>query len=287
MTDARSFVGIDRCGERFCIAEVCGRDGHAEITWLTRAGLDETFGPSPSQSVVVSVSDETVLMKPIKVDRQAADRQQRAEFELSQSLTADESAYVFNTVETGLNDLLLGCVARRSELECNIPAAYGSLLENYPVKSALARSIALARGFIQFGVKDTDGLICLAEASGPVISIALIINDKPVAFGRLALNRFDITTEPGRERLAVELKTIISFRLAALFEHGLTRPLSALLLSGQGFDGPMMETLRNYFSMPVQPTRINPAHLADSVRHETERASDYIVPLGLVANLLA
>ena len=82
----------------------------------------------------------------------------------------------------------------------------------------------LGRGYAAFAVPEGGELTALIDTNSRPVSLCFVHSGRPVAVGCLAADRFDLDGGPGRQRLAIELKTVINFKLASLFEHGLTLP---------------------------------------------------------------
>ena len=87
-----------------------------------------------------------------------------------------------------------------------------------------------------------------------------------------------------REQLAVDLKTIVSFRLSSLMDRGVSTPLSTLILSGQGVDDDLRQVLQTYFPVGVKAPLLNPGYLAESVRDALPSTERFLVALGLTVN---
>ncbi len=283
MTEPFSTVGIDCRDDEWRIARVRHDGGRPTIEQLQRCTTDQLGACEAIRSdrVALAVPDHRALVKTLHLNG-GGDRSPLAAFEMAQAVLADETAYVFDAYPSGLGGLTIGSAIRREILDETVIAPFQHAAGSDLTPSPMLRSIALGRGYVTFAAPESGDLIALADLACDPIPLCLIHGGRPVSVGHLAADRFDITEDQGRERLAIELKTVISFKLAALFDDGLTRPLSALLIAGAADDSPMRATLERYFSLPVAVPRLNTGFLADPEKADPA-GGDFLAALGLAS----
>ncbi len=235
----------------------------------------------------VTLADDQVVVKYLALADQSADDRERALFELAQSLTGAENEYLMDAVPTGLENLYLGLAVRRDVLGTTMILPYKELHGVVEPTFALPRGLALARGYLAFCVPASGSLVVLLDIASPVASIALIHNRNIVALSNLPTTGFDFTVHQDCERFAVELKTVVNFRLATLFGYGLTLPPAALVVAGEYPASPLLTTIQGYFPMPILAPEINAGFLGDRLRQDSSGIHRFLAPLGLAANSLA
>ncbi len=284
MTEPTSVIGLDRRGDRWLVAQVRHESGRPIIHRLERcdpAALLERDDPATESVTTLAVPDNLALVKPIRTG-ESGDRDNLAAFEMTQAMLADENEFVFHTFPTALEQLTIGTAVRRAVLEREVIDPYRQLSGTTVAPVTTLRAIALARGYATYAVAESGDLTALIDLGCEPISLCLIHGGRPAAIGHIAADCFDLETERGRERLAIELKTVINFKLASLFEYGLTLPLAGLTVAGDSPDDLLMAALRRYFSVRVTRPRLN-----DGFRADPETADpadgDFLGVLGLTA----
>lgn len=237
--------------------------------------------------IALTLPDHQVIVKYLALGGQTADDHDRALFELSRSLTGSEQNYLLDSIPTGLDCLHLGLAVRRDMLAATMMLPYKALLGANEPTFALPRGLALAYGYLTFCVPASGNLVVLLDIATPAASIALIHNRNVVALANLPTDNLDLTVSADCERFAVELKTVVNFRLATLFGYGLTLPPAALVISDDHASDPLQSTLQTYFSMPILAPEINAGFLGDHLRQDPAGIRRFLAPLGLAAKSLA
>jgi len=283
MTEPFTTVGIDCRNDEWRIARVRHDGGRPTIERLERCDNGQLSGCEAikSERIALAVPDDRALVKTLHLNG-GGDRSRLAAFEMAQAVLADETTYVFDAYPSGLGGMTIGSAIRREILTEAVIAPFQRAAGSDLTPSPMLRSIALGRGYVTFAAPESGELIALADIACDPIPLCLIHGGRPVSVGHLASDRFDLTGDQGREHLAIELKTVISFKLAALFEDGLTRPLSALLIAGAADDSPVCATLARYFSLPVAVPRLNTGFLADPETADPA-GGDFLAALGLAS----
>ena len=234
MTEPSSTIGVDRRRREWLIARVRRDSGRPTIEQLQRfdhASLTECEHLRTNEPVVLAIPDDQALVKSIHLDG-TGDRTRRATFEMAQAILADESEFVFDSYPTALDNLTIGAAIRRSVLTEEVIEPFTRAIDQSSTPAALLRAIALGRGYAAYAVPEGGELTALVDLGADPVSLCFVHNGRPTAIGWLAASRYDLAEEQGRERLAVELKTVINFKLSTLFEDGLTLPLSGLVGGG-------------------------------------------------------
>lgn len=214
------------------------------------------------------------------------DSRDRALFELAQSLTGGEREYLLDVAPTGLDGLMLGMAVRRAVLQREILQPMAELTSRMPVR-AMVRGMALAHGYLAYCRPSRGGLLVMVDQGDSFASVALIYRNRVVALAHLPTEHFDLTMASDRDRYAIELKTVVTFRLAALFDYGLTLPSSALVVSGEQVDEDLRGVLERYFAVPIDSPVVNAGFLGRAVREESAGMWKFLAAMGPAANLLA
>ena len=286
MTSSRTSMGIDyRCG-RYCAARVRQDASGRKVTDLTtgaQSGLRHQG--VEGGDVIFSIPDNEVIVKNLHLSQ--GDRWNFnlcARFELSQSLLDDENEFCFAALSTGHPNRCLGLAARRCTLERLTAPLFSSLNAAALSPKYELRAVALGKGCLNFCHPEPGELICLADFSGDAASICFVLEGGIIGVAYLPTIRFDLDTEPGLEKMAVEFKTVINFRLPSLFEEGAVPPLSALIISGDGLDSPVKPALEQRFRVAVSAPRIDRQLLEGEPAAMEEPLEDYLIAMGLTVN---
>lgn len=280
-------TGIDPASGLWCRAVIDDDTGRPVITHLSEGhfsthDLGDTEDPGRT---VVAVPDTEVQVKRLHLTSPVEKgSRNRLMYELVQSVLEEEQAFVYDVHPAGNDGNWFGLIFRRRALEklsldCGLAGA-----EITPPPDYLPRSLSLGRAYLKFCRQEEGDLICLADLTPGAVSISFVSGGLIVDLASLALRKGDYSAPAEREQLAVDLKTIVSFRLSSLLDRGVSTPLSALILSGDGIDDEVREVVRTYFPVGVKAPAFNTGYLADSIRETTLNHERFLVALGLTVN---
>jgi len=234
---------------------------------------------------VVAVPDAELQIKRLHLTGpKNSGQRNRLLYELVQSVLEDEQLFVYDVHPAGQEGDWFGLIFRRHVLErlkldCGLAGA-----KMAPPLVFLPRSMALGRAYLNFCRREEGDLICLVDLSNGAASICLVRGGNVIDLASLALAEGCLDSAVEREQLAVDLKTIISFRLSSLMDRGISTPLSNLVLSGLGADDDLRNVVQSYFPVGVKAPSINPGYLIDSVREAEPAPERFLVALGLTVN---
>ncbi len=287
MTSNRNNLGIDYRSGRYYTARVCESDAGHKVTALVTTAKSELNVRRTLENgdVIFSVPDNEIMVKRLNLtETNEWNSDILARFELSQSLLDDEGEFYFAALSTGQTNRCLGLVTRRRSVErlagslLSLPDLAGQSLR------CEMRAVALGKGYLNFCHPEQGELICLADFGDNIVSICFVSGTNVIGLAHLPFSRFDLNSEQGIKRMAVEFKTVVNFELPSLFERGVTSPLSALIVTGHGGDGSVKSALEEHFRFPVTALRIDRRLLGVSPAVVEEPLEDYIVAMGLAAN---
>jgi hypothetical protein len=273
-----AILGIDLRGESLFTASVGETDGRTQILWLAQSPLSERMQFPDRVTLSVAVPDHLVMVKNYLMrNGGGADLDLRLQFEMEQSLLEGSELFQFDSVRTGLTDRYLGMIYRKERLAA-LTEQLGVLPQS-ELPRYLARAAALGRGykaFCRLGGGELQGVIDLTPTE---VSLCLLYRGEVTMLGYLKLDSYDMTSGVSLKRLAMEIKTIVAFKLSSLAEMGLSLPLSNLAVAGEMPDA-FLEQMLRYFPSGVSRVEINRAFLADSV-DTTQRPELFLPALGL------
>lgn len=172
----------------------------------------------------------------------------------------------------------MGMIVNRSVIEKLISDL--SLSESDKV-GFLARSVGLAKGYMTFCRQTGGELIALLDFNSPIVSIAFLYKNKIIDLAHVKMENKDLNNESGLNKLAVEIKTMLNFKQAALSDEGVSLPLSAIVVSGYDFENQIFLKFKEYFNLPLSYPEINPAYFDYSQDTKQIPLEKYLVALGL------
>ena len=272
-------TGIDCAGENPLTAVV---DIEPDRIRATALGRLEDFQPlSDDHDLAIALPDNEVIVKPIVLrDTDPGELYDRGKFELAAGLLELETQFDFDFITTAQSERFLGLVCRRALVE----SRKQRLLPNMrpEIASTKMRAAALVAGYLAFCRPDSGELLAVVDLGCDPISVSLIYRHRTIALGSLR-NGFAYNTEPGLKHLAIELKTVLNFRLSALAEQGITTPLAKLLLCGEPATDRVIDSMAAWFPTGVgrpvfDQSRFDPPLLEDL---ESPATANYLVALGL------
>jgi hypothetical protein len=275
-------IGIDRRGNTFYAVEVDFDAGRPSIVRFYRGDTspagDEAW--AGDTSIAVTVPDDLAIVKAIcPGSGQFPSVEDRLRFELGQSLLEDESVFHFLIQPTGNERRYLGAALRRHLLS-ELRSGYGLEEQTDADPVYQLRSFALGRGYLNFCRRESGDLIALVDLCHGRVSVCLVYRDQIVDVISLKPGEASPDAPEARDRLAVDLKTVVNFRLAGLMEAGVTVPVSSLLITGQDVDPSLIEAVRRYFKVNIgQPAFHEGCFAGQDLSDPAERAL-YLAALG-------
>ncbi len=286
MNDHQIKIGIDFRGDLFYVARVDYGAERPEVKALVRLEkqhLGEHHLLDGGQ-LILSVPDADVILKRLNLNGSSDDIELRARFELVHAVMEDENRFYFDVIATGRESRYLGLIMRKERLENSLFELLDDRRSFFAGAAYRMRAAALADGYINFCRLTGGDLICLADFHRQSASIAFVYRNKIIDLSQISLKRFDIATTKGVEKMSVELKTLVNFKVAALFDEGVTTPLSAMLVSGEGMTGQAIETMKRYFSLELTTPAVNSGFFNSQADLTDVPLEKYLVALGLAAN---
>lgn len=278
-------IGLDRRSSGIYLAEVQVSDDLPEILALRRAGEVELAGHPDITTATIACTfpDRLAQVKTIHVGLDSRfDIDDQVAFELSQSLLESPDNFSFESINTGFGSRHLGFISRREQLK-DVVSSYRlpKSSDNMPSVAARCRALALGLGYINYCIPNGGELVVLVDLGGSAASIAIVLGQGVVGVAWLPLERFDLSAESGREKLAVELKTLINYNLSALMSDGISQPMTALLVSGDGADEPVSRSLDRYFSGLVRTPRLRAELFKGEPTIDRSDGHKFVTALGL------
>jgi hypothetical protein len=270
-------VGIDRRGAAWCVARVSEDKGRPDIRSLVRKSQSEytELTDTGELRVIIAAPDRDVTVKSfLLAATDPGEASDRSGFELASSLLDDPALFDFEYRRTAIQDRVLGLAYRKDRLT--------ELVPDNGVATFKMRAAALADGYAIFCRPEPGDLIGLADVSGGMMSLALVYKSQAAMLMHLSCATSDMNSEIDTSRLAIELKTIVNFKLSALADQGVSVPLGRLVLSGEESTEILEQSLKPLFPCGVARPQFNMGYLSgiDS-GFESPSLENYLVALGL------
>ena len=281
------YTGVDRRDRGTFVATTGSESGRTAIQSL-RQITEETDSPADwvgNAGVRVAIPEPPAMVKSIRIA--AGDEppvEDRLRFEMSCSLLESADKFIFATQATGNDCRYLGMMLRRDRAARYCDSLGCDFESNGNRLSFQLRAIGLGLGYLTFCRKEEAELVCLTDLTSSAASICLVSGSHIVDVASLATADFDLQTEAGRERFAVDLKTIINFRQATLMEAGISVPVSSLLFAGDDVDDGFREIVGKYFPVGVKAPRMHDGFLAGLDIDDPELLTLFLVALGMAVN---
>ncbi len=279
-------VGIDLRGDRFFAARVESVDGQPRIKALFRFEDLASVGNDllDSSRLIVSVPDSRVIVKRLTLESEQADLRQRVAFELCQVLMEEERNLLVDSIDTGRADQFLGLAIRKESFRRIAEKTLGRQLNGSGGVGGRMRGAALADGYLKFCKPIGGDLIGLVDFCAQEISVVFLYRGKVIDLSHLSATRFDLSTEERLYKAAIDLKALINFKMDTFFKSGISLPLAALIVTGDGVDKGSRELLKRQLAADIRPAEFNSGLLPEQYSSENLPLEKYLVPLGLAAN---
>ena len=284
MSDRRT--GIDQRGGGLFAVSLRDDDGRVVVDRLEAnlGCLNEQLDLVQDSTVGLAIPDQLVMVKRMQLEGSfAGSLTDRLHFELAQSLLESEDEFHFDHLAVDGENRYLGMIVRREHI-ANMVDRHG--LESLQADHRLsfrARAVALGKGYLAFCSSQDGDLNALVDLDGAAASVCFIYHRRIVDIAALPTG-YDLSCESGRERLAVDLKTLVNYRLSRLFEMGVSVPLGRLLLSGDTADDELFRKVKSYFPAGVDRPRMLEGYFSACAESTRESLPLYLVALGLTVN---
>jgi len=232
----------------------------------------------------MSVPDLGAIVKRLQpLGGSAQEAEDRRVFEMAQSLLEEDSAFLFRFHSTEVNGRTLG-MALRKDLLSGFPNSLAAP-ETVELDYRL-RSLALGKGYLAFCEKVEGDLVCLADVARTAVSLCLVYRGNIVDLANLSHDYDNLSVPDQQERLAIDLKTVVNYRLSSLVDTGLSQPIAAMVVTGVNVTEPCRQTIQRYFPVGVKVPKVNSGFLSEPLSKSANQQSldRYLVALGLAAN---
>jgi hypothetical protein len=279
-------TGIDLRGNRLFAASVRDEAGRLMVDRLEAglASLDEKRDLVEQGEVTLAVPDRLVMVKRIQLEASFPGAlEDRLHFELAQSLLESEETFHFDYLPIEGENRYLGMIIRQEHLTEMIERYHLEALHTEHRLSFRARAVALGKGYLTFGAGQDGDLTALADLAGETASICFIYHRRIVDIAALPFG-YEFVSDADRERFAVDLKTLVNYRLSRLFEAGVSVPLGRMLLCGDGVDSELLRVTQGYFPAGVEQPRLLDGYFSAGVEQARETLPRYLVALGLAVS---
>lgn len=292
----RTLSGFDRRGDTMFAATVT-MDGVRPMVISLRELPVPLSAESAAESQVaarLTIPDREILIKHLrKPPGPAESERDRLVFELAQTLLEPESDFLFDFVENDSsedkNGRCLGFIFRRERLsEYLRHTGFNNVrLDSYSPGDSprfVSRSLALSRGYLQFCELEESVVTAVVDLQSHSASIALLKGQEVVDLAHLVLPGSTLETDRQREQLAVDLKTVVNFRLAGTNARGASAGLCSVVVLGELADDSLLEILRRYFPAGVNRPRLHRGYFDRELAQLPDHAERYLPALGLTVN---
>ncbi len=277
-------VGIDRRSGLYYVARIRHQAGRPEVKALARFEYRHIRGHYLLRDAtqVLAVPDDRVTVKDLQVDTAGPfDGAALAKFECTQAVLDPESDFCFDWLATDKEGRGLGLTVRKSSLVDLSAVLAPTPPEPVPGLKFQLRATGLGRGYLEFCRRETGDFYCLVDFTDELASICYIFYGRIIGVGYLDTRHFDLSKQSGLEQMAVELKMVVNFRLAAFMEQEISVPLSGLIATGEAINEEARGILRKYFPVGVHAPRISPAYFPNQEKMAHIPLDKYLVALGL------
>ncbi|MDZ4723230.1 MAG: hypothetical protein SGI97_04930 [candidate division Zixibacteria bacterium] len=258
-----SSVGIEIGLETHTLVQVSSDGGRPEVKQLRlvdRGQLSESLAIHPKAMSVVLPDSETIVKMISLPNHGHLDKNAVAEFEFAQSLLDDKNAFRFITMPGFGEEKQLGVAFRKSREEHLVQTIVLSHSLHGTAIDTIPRALALGRGYLNFCLPDESEFLCLVDVHKQTelgASICFLYKRAIIGLARVGFEQAGAESDEQCKAIGFELKTIINFHLAGLFDIGLTRPLGTILLSGEPATNRLCATLTTLFPVGVASPKAN------------------------------
>ncbi len=275
-------IGIDNRDGTYFVARVDQSKGRPDIKALIRFDKEHFNGHHllEGNRIVVSVPDNQTMIKYVQLPT-SDNADLKVRFELETALGETPDNFLFDIIPTELDNYYLGLTVRKiltHELIEPFVKQNGDL--NFSTGGTM-RAAALARGFLTYCQQSGGELGAIVDFGNRSASIAFYYKQQIIDLCGLPLDINYYSSKDTFQKIIVELKTLLNFKLAALMENGISIPLSKLFVIGESLDEKMIEALHNNLKIEIARPEIHSGFISDQNKNREIPMDKYLVALGL------
>ena len=282
MSDSLIKIGLDKRDKMIYAARVKTDKTRLEVKALIRLNSESPLKHNLIEDgdLHFAIPDYQVMLKQITLSPESQySIRERAKFEMTQSVLEDENNFYFESEETSQANNLIGSIFRKERADKLIISYNANNFDKNRIKKFKVRSLALGKGYLNFCHRETGELVCLADFCKEVVSICLIYQKKILSIASIELKKFDLSNENDIDKIAMEFKTVLNFKLSSIFDKGITVPLSALMIIGGNEQ--LESKFSNYFKLKPFLPKINHGFFSNPKKLEQIPLHNYLIALGL------
>jgi hypothetical protein len=266
------------------VTEESGRPRILELNSSAQLpGKQETL--PHTDRIVLAVPDNDVLVKRLHIPKEApGEIEDLVAFELSQSVIEDSKEFAFDYHPDTRQESYLGMIFRRDILLKHASLSGFDSSEKQTNLRYRMKGLAFGRAYQMFCRKEEGELVCLVNVSETMASLCFLYQQVICALAMLPLTNYRLDTTADQEQMAIDLKTMVNFQLAALMDDGISLPLSALVLSGELVSDELRHIIQKYFPVGVTTLSFHPGFFGNTFQDESVDLERFIIALGLTLN---
>jgi len=278
-------IGIEPRADRVLVARVTvGETGFEEYSVELRA-TSAPLEVAATTPVAIAVPDHEVGVKSLSLPHSnSLDFLARVSFELSQSILEPPELFLFDALPTLIRDRFIGLIYRQERLRVLKLRLLAGQNGSAPEPRFLMRAVALGRGYDRFAESDSDGLLCLADLAGGAVSLCFLYQRTIIAVAHMAVGATESGDSRSTRAVGTDLKSLINYHLAGCAQHGLSVPLSAVVMCGGLAESAILDSVAPLSSARVVMPRLKTGSVRFDCSDESIRFSDCVAALGLTVN---
>ncbi len=275
-------IGIDNRDGTYFVARVDQTKGRPDIKALIRFDEEHFNGHHllEGNRIVVSIPDNQIMIKYVRLPSfDNADLKVR--FELETALGETPENYLFDIIPTKLDNYYLGLTVRKALTHTLIkPFVQQNGDINFSTGGTM-RAAALARGFLTYCQQSGGEFGAIVDFGNRTASIAFYYKQQIVDLCGLPLETNYFNDTDAYQKVIIELKTLLNFKLAALQENGISIPLSKIFVISEFLDEKMIETLQKNLKIEIARPEIHTGFISEQNKNHEIPLDKYLVALGL------
>lgn len=275
-------IGIDNRDGTYFVARVDQTKGRPDIKALIRFDEEHFNGHHllEGNRIVVSIPDNQIMIKYMQLpNSDNADLKVRFELETALGETSDN--YLFDIIPTKLDNYYVGLTVRKEITQTLIkPFVKQNGDINFSTGGTM-RAAALARGFLTYCQQSGGELGAIVDFGNRTASVAFYYKQQIVDLCRLPLEINYFNDTDTFQKIIIDIKTLLNFKLAALLEKGISIPISKIFVIGEFLDEKMIENLHKNLKIEIARPEIHTGFITEQNKNHEIPLDKYLVALGL------
>ncbi len=285
MTTTPIFTGIDLQNNQATIVKLRTDSGRSEVvTWETVEVINLTDYLIEYSNAHIALPDRLINIHTVNMTYpHGVDITSAVAFEIRESILCDSDEYLIDVISGKDHNHHVGLIIRRQQLEDFLLQEYDLSHKDIQQLRFSSRLVAQVRGWLDFCHSTNGEFVAYLDISDRYISVALVYHCSIVDLFVLPFQLSKTISTDEISHILPELKTLLDFHLASLFDSGINLPLISVVISGGNLSDAVIAIIAEELDITVERPKMNLGYFNQTEKPTQAHTSSILSALGLAS----